>query len=70
MTGSVNPNTVSLYSTDSEFLLNPNSPVEDIYLGIVSNMLELPVKVILYANQVRAAGIFYDDKPWNFDGKQ
>ena len=31
--------------------------------GIMSNMIELPAKGIFYANQVCAAGQFYEDNP-------
>ena len=37
---SVNPNTVSLHSTDFECLINSYGPVENRYIYIVSNMLE------------------------------
>ena len=37
--------------------------MNDRYIGIVSNILKFPVKGIFSANQVRAVGHFYDDKP-------
>ena len=69
MTDSVNPIAASLCSADFSFIMNPNGPVEDRYIGIFSNMLEFPVKGIFSANQVRAAGHFYDDKPRKLCGK-
>ena len=70
MTDSVNPNAVSLSYADFEFMMNPNGPMKDIYIGIVSNMLELPDKDILSANQVRSAGHFYEEKQRKLGGKQ
>ena len=57
-----NRNVVSLCTADFPYLMNPNVFKKDRYIGIVSNMIELPVKGIFSANQVCAAGLFYDDK--------
>ena len=46
MAESVNPNAVSLRSANSAFILNPNGPMKDRYIGIVSSRIELPAKVI------------------------
>ena len=70
MTDSVNPNHVSIRSYSFSFLINTNGSNKDIYIGIVSNMLELPPKGILYTNQVRAASHFYYDKLRKLGGKQ
>ena len=70
MIDSVNSNTVSLQSSDFEFLMNPNGTNKDRYIRIISDMLEFPAKGIFSANQVRAAGHFYDDKPHKLGGKQ
>ena len=67
---SVNPNAVSLHSDDFAFTMNPNGPTNDIYIGIVSNMLKLTARGIFSANQVCAVGHFYDDKPRKLGGKQ
>ena len=63
-----NPNVVSLCSAGFSFLVNPNGYKKDRYIGIVSNMIELPVKGIFSFNQVCAAGLFYDDKTRKFIG--
>ena len=70
MTDSVNSNSVSIRSANWAFLINPNGAKEDRYIGIVSNMIDLPYKGILYAKQVHAAVNFYDDKPHKLGGKQ
>ena len=57
-----NPKVAILCSDNFSFLTNPNGYKKDIYTGIVSNMIEAPIKDTLYANQVCAAGLFYDDK--------
>ena len=49
MSDSVNPNTVSIRSTDFEFLINPNEPNNDRYIGIVSNIIEFPANGIFSA---------------------
>ena len=59
---SINPNPVSLCSTDFAFVINPNGNKKDRYIGIVSNMLELPANGIFSANQVRAIGHLYYKK--------
>ena len=46
MAESVNPNAVSLRSANSVFILNPNGPMKDRYIGIVSNMIDFPEKGI------------------------
>ena len=56
MIDSVNPNAVSLCSSDFEFPMNLNGHKKDRYIRIFSNMLEFPAKGIFYSNQVRAAG--------------
>ena len=66
----VNPNAVSLCSADFSFMMNPNGYKKDRYIGIVSNMLDLLAKGIFSANQVRAAGHFYDENPRKLGGKQ
>ena len=63
MVDSVNLNAFSLCSDDISFLMNPNGPIKDRYIGIVSNMLEFPAKGISSANQVRATSHLYYDKP-------
>ena len=70
MTDSVNPNYVSLHSADFSLLMNPNRAKKERYITIVYNMLQFPAKGIFSANQVRAAGHFYDDKPHKLGGKQ
>ena len=40
-----------------------------LYVFIVSNILDLPAKVIFSANHLHAAGQFYDDKPRKLGGK-
>ena len=50
--------------------MNPNGYNEDKCIVIVSNILELPAKVIFSSNQVLAAGRFYDDKQRKLGGKQ
>lgn len=50
-------------------MMNPNGPEKNRYIVIVSNMIKFPVKDILSANQVRAAGQLYDDKPRKLGGK-
>ena len=57
-----NPNVVSLCSIGFSFLMNPNRYRKDRYIRIVSNMIELLAKGIFSANQVCAAGLFYDNK--------
>ena len=42
--------------------MNTNVYKKDRYIGIVSNMIELPAKGTFSANQVCTAGLFYDDK--------
>ena len=70
ITDSVNPNAVSICSIDFSFMTNPNGDKKEIYIGIVSNIIELSDKGILSANQVRTAGHFYDNKPHKIRGKQ
>ena len=41
-TNSVNPNAVSLRYSGFAFMMNPKRDKKDIYIGIVSNMLEFP----------------------------
>ena len=70
MMDSVNPNDVSLHSAYFAFMMNPNRDNNYRYIGIVSNMLELPAKGIFSANQVCAIVHFYDNKPCKLGGKQ
>ena len=51
-------------------MMNPNGFKKEIYIGIVSTMIEFTVKVIFSANKVRSVGHFYDDKPRKLGGKQ
>ena len=44
ITDSVNPNAVSICSVDFSFMSNPNGDKKEIYIGIVSNILELSEK--------------------------
>ena len=44
-------------------MINPNGFNNYIYIGIVSNMLELSAKGIFSINQVRDVGHLYDNKP-------
>ena len=60
MTDLVHPNNVSLCFAGFVFLFNPNGDKKDKYIGIVSNMLQFPDKGIFSANQVFAAGHFYE----------
>ena len=69
MIDSVNPNSVSICSAYFAFMMNPNVLEENRYIGIVSNKLELPVKGIFSANQVRVDVHWYDDKPCKLGGK-
>ena len=50
--------------------MNPNGDKKDRNIGIVSNMLELPAKVVFSDNQVRLVGHFYDNKPRKLGEKQ
>ena len=68
MANSVNPNTFILCYADFAFLINTNGDRKDIYTGIVSNMIEAPIKDTLYANQVCAAGLFYGNKTHELGG--
>ena len=70
MTDSVIPNSVRLCSAYFSFLMNPNGDKNNIYIEIVSNMLDLPAKGIFSANQVHATGHFYDNKPRKLGNKQ
>ena len=70
MTHSVNPNAVSICSEGFVFLINPNEDKKNIYVAIVSNILEFPFKGILSANQVCADGHFCDNNPRKLLGKQ
>ena len=70
MKDSVNPNYISLFSAGFAFLINPNESNNDIYIGILSNILEFPYKGILSAKQVRVSGHFYGNKPRKLGGKQ
>ena len=63
-----NPKVAILCSDNFSFLTNPNGYKKDIYTGIVSNMIEAPIKDTLYANQVCAAGLFYDNKTHKLGG--
>ena len=63
MTESGNPHAVSLRSIDFSFTMNPNGDKKDRYIGIVSNMIELPDKGIFSANKVHATSHVYDNKP-------
>ena len=42
--------------------MNTNGPNKDIYIGISSNILDFPAKVIFSANQIHVVSTFYDDK--------
>ena len=66
----VNPNAVSICSADFEFMMSPDVPIKDRYIGIVSIMLEIPAKGILSSNNFRAAVPLYDNKPHKLGGKQ
>ena len=68
MTDSVNPNDISLRFVGFSFLMNPNGDKKGRYIGMMSNMIELPVKGIFSENQVRAAGHLYYDKPHELGG--
>ena len=70
MTDLVKQNAISLRSLDFSWMMDNNGDKKDIYISIVSNMLDLPSKGILSANQVCASGHFYDDKPHKFGRKQ
>ena len=48
--------------------MKPNGYKKDRYIWIFSNMIDLPAKDTFYANQVYAAGIFYDDKMHKIGG--
>ena len=50
--------------------MNTDGPKKDRYIDIFFNMLEFTDKGILFANQVRAAGHFYNNKPHKICGKQ
>ena len=63
MIDSVNPNFVILVSAGFVFLTNPNRTKKDIYIVIVSNMLEFPSKVIFSGYQACADSHFYDYNP-------
>ena len=70
MTDSVNPNAISILSTDFLFMRNPNAHKKDRYILIFSNVPEFPAKGILSANQIRAVGHFYDSKLHKLGGQQ
>ena len=70
MTDSVNTNDASICFSDFSFSMNPNGPKKYIYILIVYNMLEFPAKGIFPANQVRAAGHFYNDNMRKLGGEQ
>ena len=65
-----NPNVVSLFSDDFSFQMNPIGYKKDRYIRIISNMIELTAKGIFSANQVCAAGLFYDDKMRKLTGEK
>ena len=44
--------------------------MKDMYIRIISNVLEFPAKGILSANHIRSAGHFYDEKPKKLGGEQ
>ena len=50
--------------------MNPDESNKDRYLGIVSNTLDLPSKVIFYANKFHASGHLYGVKSRKLGGKK
>ena len=70
VTDSVNPNSVSFRSADFPFLVNPNVSKKYRYIMIVFNMIGLPSKVILSANQVRVVVNSYENTPRKIGGEQ
>ena len=66
----LNPNAVSLFSSDFTFLMNLNGTKKDRYIRIVSDIIEVPTKGIFFANQFHTAGHFYDDNPFKLGWKQ
>ena len=69
MEESANPNAVSLCSGEFSFLMNPNVPIKDRYIYIISNMINLSAIGIFFANQVHDAGHLYDKKLRKLGGK-
>ena len=70
MTDSVNKNSVSLRFDGFSFLVNTNRSKKVRYIRVVSDMLELPAKEILFSNQVHAAVHFYEKTTRKLGGEQ